>query len=769
MNKRVFILLSTILCALVTISLVTYTIVGIFTHITQTPAPETPPTTDIGVGPGDLTSENLSLNFIIGDEYEGEILSVDNYKGTLFETSQNGKLVASKAGNENISVLNGSVAYALEINVYEKGDGSEENPFNIIRAGDLIDLVNVGFETQEYYHYVQRCDLDLSAYESWAPLGKLTTPFIGSYNGNNFAVKNMNINVTSANIEQYLDNAQTAGGSNGSMLTVGFFGFVGDPLGASISEIKNLSIIDANVSTSEIEAKSGSAAIESAEYRDSLNLTQSYVGVLAGYAINAEIAGANETTKSTVSSTINSSIYCDDTTSTKAGVSAFIGGVSSSNISGFEIESTIISKNAGTVEKTANGYSYYGTTIAGIVARNYNTNIQDMVVELEVSAKNYENMVVAGAIGYIVKPTNETNLSIKNIEVNNLYVSMTSASYVSEQNGIIAGAVAANFNPQCVIENIAVNNAIIYASTTGQISGIINTNDGTVKNCIVNGLMKGVEVAGVVNTNYGSIVWDDSIVTFAVDVKLVGKVKVGGVAIYNFGTIEGSENLTQVKASMGWNTVTTAFDKIKNDAMMAGVAVVSAGENAIIKNIYTLSYMGPSTKSSGGGVVNAGGVVGYFGTYTTSTNKLYEGGVIENVIVNTSIQTIEGELGTSAYAGKTNVVGGVVGIINTTNASLVIKNVSGNITVNNQMNGVYGLEVFGTIIGENNSNVKILCDDASLSVQATLFTNYSGSGNQYIGYIIGKNGVNQAEIGKNVQVKIAIIETAENAIVDRIN
>lgn len=765
MNKRIMILVSTIVCALVTISLVTTTVVGIFTNKPQNPTPEVPPTTEVGVGPGELTSENLTLNFIVGDKYVGEILNAQNYQGTLLTANAEGTLVATTAGTENISVINGSVAYACNITIYEKGDGSAENPFNIIRAEDLIKLVNEAYITQEYYHYSQRCDLDLSSYESWIPLGKLTTPFIGSYNGNGFKVRNMNINVTRDNINDYVDNAQTAGNGNGSMLTVGFFGFVGNPLGGEQTEIKNLSVVEANISTSEIEAKSSSADNESAEYRESLELTQAYVGALAGYAINAKIEGNSNI----VSSSINSSIYCDDTTSTKAGVSAFIGGASSSNISGFQIVSTITSKNAGTVERNGDNFNYYGTTIAGILARNYNTNISDMIVGLEVSAKNYKNTVVAGAVGYIVNPTNETEVSIKNVQINDLYVSMTNASYFSDKAGIIAGAVGASFNPLCTIENVTVNNIVVYANRTGQIAGVINTNDGIVKNSIVTGFMKGVEVAGVANTNNGSIIWDESISTIAVDVKLVGKVKVGGVAIYNFGVIAGAESLTQVKTSMGWDVETISFDAIKDEAMMAGIAVVSAGSDSVIKNIHTLSYMGPSSTSSDGGVVNAGGVVGYFGAYITERGKVYEGGTIENIIVNTSIQTIKGEVGQNVYSGRTGVVGGVVAIANATDADLFIKDVSGIITINKNQDGIFGLEVYGTIIGVNNASVEVLCSDASLMLQAVVFTNYTGAEKQYIGYLIGKNVSGNVVLEEKVKVRIAIVDTAENAVVGNIN
>lgn len=750
MKKRIFILLSTILCALVTVSLVTISVVDIFKNKKGQPAPEETPTVEVGVGSGELTSDNLTLNMIVGDVYSGSVLSVENYTGTLLVANESGALVATNAGKESISVVNGSVVYTCAINVYEKGEGTQEKPYNIVDAEDLITLVaeNEG----EFAYYAQQCDLDLSAYASWTPIGKLTAPFIGSYNGNGYAVKNMSIVVTEENMSNYIDNAQVVAGRNGSMLTTGFFGLVGDPQGNNISEISNISVVNAKIDTT---------AIETEEVRSNIQLTQSYVGVLAGFVVNTTVSGTAEEVVSTVTSTINSSIFCDDTTSTRGAVSAFIGGAKASTISGFAVKSEITAKNPGLVQPVDGGYKYYGATVVGLVGRVQDSNIEDFTVELSVTARNYENTIISGAIGYVTD-TNTDN-TIRNIEVNNLLVKLTTYSYTSNKAGIIAGAVAGNLNEQCVIEDVNVNNAIVNAIGTGQVSGIIDVNYGTVKNCTVSGLFKGSIVAGVVNTNYGTVTYDDNIEkAYAVDdVKLVGQTKVGGVAVYNYGTLSGSESLTQIKATLEWSIVRKDFDSHKNEFMMAGIAVVNAGESAVIENFYTVTFLKD--------VVNAGGVVGWFGSYTAVNGTQYEGGSIKNVVVNASIRTIAGQTGITTYSGQSDVVGGVVAIACETAKALEIADVTGVVSLNYNVAGTYGVNVFGTIIGKSLANVNITSSDATATIEATVFTNYAGQGTQYVGYVVGQKVSGTVTVGKEVKVVIAVTETAENATVGEIN
>lgn len=740
MKKRNFILISTIVCALVTLSLVTYTLVDLF--VPKKGQPEDVPVDNVAVDTNvDLENQSVEVNLLVGDEYSDMTLTAENYTGTLLKHKENNVFVADKAGSESFEIQKGNTVFAYTINVYEQGDGSKENPYIIVNPSDLIDLVK---HSTGYAYYQQKADLDLSEYDSWVSLGTLTAPFIGSYDGGSYEIKNMQIVITPANVDKYIDSAHTSGGVNGTMLTTGFFGFVGDVKGNEISEVKNINISQAHIDTT---------AIEDPEERSSIQLTHSYVGVLAGYAAFADVTG-NVEEKSQITSTIYSSLYCDNTASLYGAVSGLIGGAFNTNISGFAVVAEIEGLNPGTVEAVESDYKYYGSTFAGLVGFNQNTNITDCDVELSVEAKNYQNTVIAGAVGYIKTGSTPVNITIKNINVLNLYVRLARYSNFNAYAGIVAGAVNCTYNEKTTIENVHVVNAFVSAVGTGQVSGIINTNNGTVINSSVSGILRGSYVAGIAYENKGSIIYtSDFARESAVAGELRGQVKVGGVAIYNFGKISGSAEMTRIDANLSWSVVNTDFEKIQENCMIAGIAVVSAGENSIIENFYTATAIEDA--------VNAAGAVGYFGSWST-----YQGGTIKNLIVNTTIRTISGKVGAKAYTGKSNNIGGIVAVIvaGEYDQALLIENVSGIITVNDLDNVnseySYGLNVFGTVAAVVGHNVTI-SNDEELKIQVELFTNYTSAVQQLIGTSFGKveSGVKVRKRGVNIEYKFDIDET----------
>lgn len=734
MKKRIFILLSSILCSLVTISLVTYTIVDGIAKRPVNPSNPEDPKNEVNIDKDpEILHSNLTLNLVVGDEYAGDVLTVSNYNGSLLVAGENGKLVATNEGSEDISVLSGSTIYACNVNVFSKGDGSVENPYSIVRASDLISLVNENRDN--YAYYSQKCDLDLSSFESWAPIGSVANPFVGSYNGNGYAIKNMKIQLTAENVENYIEVAQTNGGANGRMLTVGFFGFVGNPSREeTTNEIKNVNIVNANIDTT---------AVETDAVRTTLKLGQSYIGTLAGVVSNTEISGEN----SKVVTKINASL-ANDATSTCGVVAGLVGRTNNSSISGFDVDATIVAKNPGFVSETESGYVYSGSIIAGLVGRAYNTNMDGMTVRLNVQAKNYKNTVIAGAVGYVVDGTNATEMTIKNINIESMVVDLANYSFTSNNAGLVSGAVSAIYNKKCTLENVNVNNIVVNATYTGRVSGLVDYNEGTILNSSVNGLLKGAYVAGLVYNNQGTVKFDTNFANeYAVDVNLKAMMYAGGIAVENYGTIEGSENLTKVKAIIGWTPVNkTNFDAYADEIMLAGAVTFN---NGTIKNIYSISS-----------IVDAVNASGFVGTM--------ENGVIDNCVVNTSIRTLNNGQ-SKHYSGKTNIVSGVVAIVNgTTNK---INNVSGNVTINNtnviNTNKNYSLNIFGTIVGKLNGNVEISSDNAEDDIQVKFYADLASAGTQTVGYLVGKVESGKVTIGEKVMVRIAIIKTAENAVINK--
>ena len=69
------------------------------------------------------------------------------------------------------------------------GDGTEISPYIVQDAHDLWAVRN-----NLSAHYVQANNIDLNIFvegDGWEPIGQAGTPFTGSYNGNNFDIKNL--------------------------------------------------------------------------------------------------------------------------------------------------------------------------------------------------------------------------------------------------------------------------------------------------------------------------------------------------------------------------------------------------------------------------------------------------------------------------------------------------------------------------------------------------------------------------------------------------
>jgi len=76
------------------------------------------------------------------------------------------------------------------------GDGTEVNPFIISSAADLAllaSLVNAGDTAYNASYYQMANDIDLSSYENWTPIGNLSNPFNGIFDGYNYTISGLTI------------------------------------------------------------------------------------------------------------------------------------------------------------------------------------------------------------------------------------------------------------------------------------------------------------------------------------------------------------------------------------------------------------------------------------------------------------------------------------------------------------------------------------------------------------------------------------------------
>lgn len=85
--------------------------------------------------------------------------------------------------------------FANSNNGFEGGDGTLENPYQIATAKQLDAIRN-----NLTAHYIQICDINLSEYENWIPIGGYNDEsYGGSFNGQNFKISNLTINRLSEN------------------------------------------------------------------------------------------------------------------------------------------------------------------------------------------------------------------------------------------------------------------------------------------------------------------------------------------------------------------------------------------------------------------------------------------------------------------------------------------------------------------------------------------------------------------------------------------
>jgi hypothetical protein len=123
---------------------------------------------------------------------------------------------------------------------FSGGKGSEDDPYRISSASDLLEIaskVNAP-ETYERYsaaHYVQTGDIDLSGHE-WIPIGKFPVipidimSFRGRYDGGGFKILNMKISST----------------GDKDLISAGLFGFV-EANGNEPSVIENVYLSDSDI------------------------------------------------------------------------------------------------------------------------------------------------------------------------------------------------------------------------------------------------------------------------------------------------------------------------------------------------------------------------------------------------------------------------------------------------------------------------------------------------------------------------------------------
>lgn len=173
---------------------------------------------DIWIGISDIESEGDWSHWVTGEEVtytnwgENEPDNIDGGQdyGVICTGYRSGSGYYVEPGQWDDIAANGETASGYFIcewdnneTVFEAGDGSEENPYQVSNA-EQLDAVRNDLTA----HYIQVADIDMSGYE-WSPIGTgygggsvlppfgspstENIPFEGEYNGNNYKITNLSI------------------------------------------------------------------------------------------------------------------------------------------------------------------------------------------------------------------------------------------------------------------------------------------------------------------------------------------------------------------------------------------------------------------------------------------------------------------------------------------------------------------------------------------------------------------------------------------------
>lgn len=116
----------------------------------------------------------------------GNASSSNSANMTGAETTETAKSEAPQ-NTETLNIWDGTVASS-----FEKGNGTEESPYEIAKASQLAFLAKEINSGKDYAgkHFFLTCDLDLNNIE-WTPIGNGINSFQGSFDGNNKTIQNL--------------------------------------------------------------------------------------------------------------------------------------------------------------------------------------------------------------------------------------------------------------------------------------------------------------------------------------------------------------------------------------------------------------------------------------------------------------------------------------------------------------------------------------------------------------------------------------------------
>ncbi|QSG13348.1 putative membrane protein [Halapricum desulfuricans] len=595
-------------------------------------------------------------------------------------------------------------------NLYAGGSGNETDPYEI---ANWTHLDNVRENLGANFTLVADLDSTTEGYgevhdaeKGFAPLGDSSTPFTGTFDGNDSTIADLTINRSGDN-------------------DIGLFGYAGD--GAVITNV-----------TLESVTVNGSAQVGAlVGNMDEANVT----GTTASGTVNGEhtmggLIGVN-----------NGFVSASNATVTVTGTGSMggggVGGLVGTNQNGGLI---IRSQAHGNVTTERYGGGLVGSNANGTVNRSWATGTVT------------GNILVGGLVGYnhvgSVSSSHATgNVSADSIvggliggNVDSVTASNASGAVTGKQRvgGLVgANGVQSQDTPGGTIETSTASGTVtVHESATGptQFGGLVGQNyKGTVTTSNATGDVQAgdaTDVGGLIG--YNDVTQQSTIRETHAIGDVTGSSNVGGLVgtniddlvadSYATGNVTGSSN---VGGLVGANGNASTFKKggtIENTT--ASGTVILAGDSTNPENMGGLvgqSFQGTVTQSNatgdvnGGDATNVGGLVGYNdATELRTIRETYATGAVDGgQNVGGLVGTNKNDLVTESYAiGSVNgsaSVGGLVGINTGSIAKVNNSYAAGSVTGDSA----------GGLVGTNGSGATV--EDAYWDTQTTNQSSSAGN------------------------------------------
>lgn len=723
MSKKGF-LASLIIAIVATLSLSIYTIVSV-------------------VNPGSSNSGSdltLSLAFRSGETVE-ELKGYTENKDLTFTLGENQENPLEFNAEENIYVakdVNGTVTAVVNrkdgykttynISVYHhNAEGlSAEEPYIIATKAHLKEfagIVNTTGENKVSLKYVSLVsDIDLTG-EDWKPLGARGNAISQMvFEGNNHAIKNMSIKVTSENYKDYLAIA-VYGTEKVAYLDLGFFGRIQNNF-----EIKNVSFTGAEISVSaEVYEELTKTQGEDSEFNKFVELS---IGTVVGSAqrLKVENVSANSKIKA----------FSCTATGDANGVGGIIGSMQLTQISNSKVKldftenvihnlseiETVKGSYVGGIVGDASTFAYKDTLAEEYLAKK--NVIENCEVEMSVNTVYNNVSIIGGLAGRMVNTVlkNSTVKSLKAIDPTPFknIVDVPYATLIAGAAGYIDTVAldACTLNRQAYaaeIENVKVEGLDI-TMIGGQVAGLVGNAKSTtsdvvlnIKDCSVKGSMTGFMASGFA-MNVGEnvkISFSDEFVGETVDTTIAAYAA-SAFAYEFFGSVQGNEAKTVkvVATLVGKGNVIDNGANLKvvyDNTFGAGFGYIGSAESTarpVVSNLVfelvgkeTLSFAGIAHNAYGAQISNCEVNAKYTscnyyrnGTeYRNFSTTYMIAGAVANAFENTTIDGVKVTINVNQdvdkkFARGANYFGGVVARIQDNNVAINNCEVIANVYVN---------------------------------------------------------------------------------------